>query len=42
MPAPGEGDLRALSELRAEIDRIDAEMHRLLMARGAVIDSLND
>jgi len=40
MPATGEGDQRALSELRAEIDKIDAEMHRLLMARGAVIDSL--
>jgi len=40
MPATSEGDQRALSELRAEIDRIDAEMHRLLMARGAVIDSL--
>jgi chorismate mutase len=40
MPASGETDQRALSELRTEIDRIDAEMHRLLMARGAVIDSL--
>jgi chorismate mutase len=29
-----------LSELRAEIDRIDEEMHRLLMARGEIIDRL--
>jgi chorismate mutase len=29
-----------LAELRAEIDRIDAEMHRLLMARGDIIDRL--
>jgi len=29
-----------LAELRAEIDRIDAEMHRLLMARGEIIDRL--
>ena len=29
-----------LSELRAEIDRIDEEMHRLLMARGEIIGRL--
>ncbi|KAA5603342.1 chorismate mutase [Blastochloris sulfoviridis] len=30
----------ALAQLRAEIDRLDAEMHRLLMARGEIIDRL--
>jgi chorismate mutase len=29
-----------LAELRSEIDRIDLEMHRLLMARGEIIDRL--
>jgi chorismate mutase len=29
-----------LKELRAEIDRIDLEMHRLLIARGEIIDRL--
>jgi chorismate mutase len=29
-----------LAELRAEIDRIDEEMHRLLMQRGEIIDRL--
>ncbi len=29
-----------LAELRAEIDRIDGEMHRLLMERGEIIDRL--
>jgi chorismate mutase len=29
-----------LAELRAEIDRIDAEVHRLLMERGDIIDRL--
>lgn len=29
-----------LAELRAEIDRIDESMHRLLMARGEIIDRL--
>ncbi|MGJ0506653.1 MAG: chorismate mutase [Methylocystis sp.] len=29
-----------LAELRGEIDRIDLEMHRLLMARGEIIDRL--
>jgi chorismate mutase len=31
-----------LADLRVEIDRIDAEMHELLMARGRVIDQLID
>jgi chorismate mutase len=30
----------SLPELRAEIDRIDADMHRLLMQRGEIIDRL--
>jgi chorismate mutase len=30
----------SLGDLRAEIDRIDAEMHRLLMARGEIIGRL--
>ena len=30
----------SLQELRKEIDAIDAEMHRLLMARGDIIDRL--
>ena len=33
-PAP------SLADLRADIDRIDAEVHRLLMARGDIIDRL--
>jgi chorismate mutase len=40
MSATGEGDQRALGELRSRIDLIDAEMHRLLMQRGEVIDAL--
>jgi chorismate mutase len=40
MPEAGESDARRLSDLRDKIDAIDAEMHRLLVARGAVIDSL--
>jgi chorismate mutase / prephenate dehydratase len=40
MSGTGEGDSQALSELRARIDAIDAEMHRLLIQRGTVIDSL--
>ena len=31
---------RMLGELRVEIDRIDADMHALLMARGEIIDRL--
>src|SRR3981081_3074515 len=30
----------SLAELRADIDRIDAEMHRLLMERGDIIGRL--
>jgi chorismate mutase len=40
MSDTGEGDPRALAKLRERIDTIDAEMHRLLIERGAVIDSL--
>lgn len=32
--------LESLAELREEIDRIDGEMHRLLMERGEIIDRL--
>jgi chorismate mutase len=35
-PAPAQN----LADLRREIDRIDAEMHRLLMERGEIIDRL--
>jgi chorismate mutase len=31
-----------LKELRAEIDRIDLEMHKLLIARGEIIDQLTE
>jgi chorismate mutase len=40
MSETGEGDARTLAELRARIDAIDAEMHRLLIERGTAIDSL--
>lgn len=40
MSETGEGDARALLQLRNRIDAIDAEMHRLLIERGAVIDEL--
>jgi chorismate mutase len=40
MADTGEGDPRALRELRNRIDAIDAEMHRLLIERGSVVDSL--
>jgi chorismate mutase len=40
MADTGEGDPRALRELRNRIDAIDAEMHRLLVERGTVIDAL--
>lgn len=36
----GESAAKALSELRVRIDTIDEQIHRLLMARGSVIDSL--
>src|SRR4051812_28375000 len=38
-PKPGEGP-PGLAGLRAEIDRIDEAMHRLLMERGEIIDRL--
>src|SRR4051812_8547330 len=38
-PKPGEGP-PGLAGLRAEIDRIDEAMHRLLMERGDIIDRL--
>ena len=34
------GDSRKLAELRDTIDAIDAEMHRLLVERGTIIDAL--
>ena len=37
-PPPNPADM--LAELRSEIDRIDLEMHKLLMARGEIIDRL--
>jgi chorismate mutase len=40
MSDTGEGDPRALAKLRERIDAIDGEMHRLLIERGTVIDSL--
>jgi len=40
MADTGEGDPRALRELRNRIDAIDAEMHRLLIERGSVVESL--
>ncbi len=40
-PGPGAGGQPpALADLRAEIDRIDEAMHRLLMERGDIIDRL--
>jgi chorismate mutase len=33
-------DIPSLTDLRREIDRIDADMHRLLMERGDIIDRL--
>jgi chorismate mutase len=40
MPDPGEANARMLAELRGKIDRIDEEMHKLLIERGTVIDAL--
>jgi chorismate mutase len=40
MSGKGAGDTRELAELRDRIDVIDAEMHRLLVQRGAIIDAL--
>jgi chorismate mutase len=38
--APPKSETETLADLRAEIDRIDLEMHRLLMERGEIIDRL--
>lgn len=40
MAAIGESDARTLAELRARIDDIDEQIHRLLIDRGAVIEAL--
>lgn len=40
LPNQGEADARKLAELRGRIDAIDAEVHRLLIERGSVIDTL--
>jgi chorismate mutase len=40
MPDSGEANARKLAELRGKIDLIDAEMHKLLIERGTVIDAL--
>jgi chorismate mutase len=40
MAGTGENDARTLADLRAKIDAIDAEMHRLLVERGTIIDAL--
>jgi len=40
MTAPSANDTPKLAELRDTIDAIDAEMHRLLIERGSVIDAL--
>jgi chorismate mutase len=40
MSEPSRTPPPSLADLRAEIDRIDAEMHRLLIARGGIIESL--
>src|SRR5262245_38410959 len=40
MPDSGENDARTLKALRDRIDDIDDRMHRLLIERGTVIESL--
>jgi chorismate mutase len=40
MAMPGSKDKPSLADLRKEIDHIDEEMHKLLMARGEIIDRL--
>jgi len=40
MAKPARTDTPSLAELRAEIDRIDAAMHALLMERGEIINQL--
>ena len=39
-PASAPQSAQTLQDLRQEIDRIDEEMHRLLMARGDIISTL--
>ena len=39
-PAMAKKATPSLTDLRAEIDRIDADMHRLLMQRGGIVDQL--
>lgn len=40
MPKPPKADAPSLADLRAEIDRIDAAMHQLLIERGGIIENL--
>src|SRR6266436_6386747 len=40
MVKPSRSETPSLADLRREIDRIDEEMHRLLMQRGEIIDRL--
>jgi chorismate mutase len=40
MPQPKDQNVFSLGDLRREIDRIDEQMHALLMERGAIIDRL--
>jgi chorismate mutase len=40
MSDTSEGDARTLTQLRKKIDAIDADMHQLLIKRGAIIDAL--
>ncbi|MCP4384667.1 MAG: chorismate mutase [Hyphomicrobiales bacterium] len=40
MSEPAQGDARTLADLRQNIDAIDGELHRLLIDRAAVIDTL--
>src|SRR5256714_13026387 len=40
MARPSPADIPSLADLRRDIDRIDENMHRLLMERGEIIDRL--
>jgi chorismate mutase len=40
MMKSSQSDTPSLGELRKDIDRIDEELHRLLMERGEIIDRL--
>lgn len=40
MSEPANGDTQTLADLRQKIDAIDAELHRLLIDRGAVVGAL--